>query len=135
MQIFEVYQGIIALFSVTDEQKDAQAETVEPLDVERLTVARGIGNHQKLPAAGTVADGFHRRNVAEQVLAILLGDLFGFARNAAEDLDTGNDVVPVEPGLQRIFGTAEQNGAVALLGENAVEIVYPERDAAPGEED
>jgi len=134
MQIFEVYKGIIAVFSVPDEQKDVQTELVEPPDVKRFPVAGKIGHDEELAAAGTVADGFHLGKVTQEVLAVVLADLFGLAADASQDLDAGNYVVTVKPCLEGILGTTEQNGTVTLLGKDAVEIVYPKRDAAPGEE-
>ena len=89
---------------------------------------------QELAAARAVADGFHVRKGPEQVLAVLFGKLFGFATHAAENLNAGNHVVAIEPVIERIFATAEQNGAVALFRKDTVEIVYPECDAAPGKE-
>ena len=135
MQIFEVYKGIIAVFSVPDEQKHVQTELVEPPDVERFPVAGEIRDDEEFTAAGTVADGFHLGKVTQEVFAVVLADLFGLAADTAQDFDAGNYVVTVKPCLEGIFGTTEQNGTVTLLGEDTVEIVYPERDAAPGEED
>jgi hypothetical protein len=134
MQIFEVYKGIIAVFSVPDEQKYVQSEPIEPPDVERFPVAGEIRDDKEFAAAGTVADGFHLGKVSQEVFAVFLADLFGFAADASQDFDAGNDVVAIEPSLEGIFGAAEQNGTVALLGENAVEIVYPECNATPGKE-
>ena len=134
MQIFKVYEGKIAVFPVPDEQIDPQTEAIEPIDVKILAIARKIGHHQELTAAGTVADGFHLGKVTQEVLAVVLADLFGLAADASQDLDAGNYVVTVKPCLEGILGTTKQNGTVTLLGKDAVEIVYPKRDAAPGEE-
>ena len=133
LQIFEVYEGKIAVFPVPDEQIDPQTEAIEPIDVEILAIARKIGHHQELAAAGTVADGLHVRKPAQEVLAVLLAQLFGFAAHAAENLDAGNHVVAVEPVAEGILAAAEQNGTVALFREDAVEIVYPECNATPSQ--
>ena len=68
------------------------------------------------------------------MLAVLFGELFGLAAHATENLDAGDDVVAVEPVVEGILATAEQNRTVTLLRENAVEIVYPKCDTAPGKE-
>ena len=67
------------------------------------------------------------------MLAVLFGELFGFAAHAAENLDAGDDVVAVEPVVEGIFAATEQNGAVAFFRKDTVEIVYPECNAAPGQ--
>lgn len=133
-KIFKVYEGKIAIFPVSDEQIDPEAKAIQPVNVEILTIAREIGHHQKFAAARAVADGFHVRKGPEQVLAVFFGKFFGFAAHAAENFNPRNDVVAVEPVVEGIFATAEQYGAVTLLGKDAVEIVYPKRDAAPSEE-
>ena len=134
MQIFEVYKGIIAVFSVPDEQKDVQTELIEPPDIERFPVPGEIRDDKEFTAAGSVTNGFHLGKVSQEVLAVVLANLLGFAADAPQDFDAGNDVVAIEPCLEGILGAAEQNGTVALLGEDAVEIVYPECDATPSKE-
>ena len=133
LQIFEVYEGKIAVFPVPDEQIDLQTELVEPIDVEILAITGEIGHHEEFAAARTVADGLHVRKRPQEVLAVLFADLFGFTAHAAENFDSWNHVVAVEPVGKRILAAAEQNGTVALFREDAVEIVYPECNAAPSQ--
>ena len=133
MQIFEVYKGIIAVFSVPDEQKDVQTELIEPPDIERFPVSGEIRDDEEFAATGTVTDGFHLGKVSQEVFAVVLADLFGFAADASQDFDARNDVVAIEPCLEGILGAAEQNGTVTLLGKDAVEIVYPECNATPSQ--
>ena len=68
------------------------------------------------------------------MLAVLFADIFGFVTHATEDFDSRDDVVAIEPVVEGIFATAQQDGAVALFRKDAVEIVYPECNAAPGKE-
>ena len=97
MQIFEVYEGKIAVFAVSDEQIDPQTEFIEPIYVKILAITREIGHDQELAATRTIANAFHVRKGPEQVLAVLFGELFGLPAHAAENLDAGNHVVTVEP--------------------------------------
>lgn len=97
MQIFEVYEGKIAVFAVSDEQIDPQTEFIEPIYVKIFAITGEIGHYQEFAAARTVADAFHVGKGPEQVLAVLFGELFGFPAHAAENLDTGNHVVTIEP--------------------------------------
>ena len=132
-KIFEVYEGKIAVFAVSDEQIYPQAELIEPIYVKILAITREIGHDQEFAATRAVADAFHVRKRPEQVLAVLFGELFGFPAHAAENLDAGNHVVAIEPVVEGIFATTQQDGAVALFRKDAVEIVYPECNAAPGQ--
>ena len=134
MQIFEVYEGKIAIFAVSDEQIDPQAKLIEPIYVKIFAITGEIGHYQEFAAARAVADAFHVGKRPEQVLAVLFGELFGLPAHAAENLDAGDDVVAIEPVVQGIFATAEQNRTVTFFGKDAVEIVYPKCDTAPGKE-
>ncbi len=120
MQIFEVNEGKIAVFSVSDEQIDPQTEAIEPIDVKILAITREIRDHQEFAAARTVADTFHLRKVAQEVLAVLFGKVFGLATHAAENLDTGNHVIAVEPVGKRVLTTTKQNRTGTLFVKNAV---------------
>ena len=132
-QIFEVYEGKIAVFAVSYEQKHLQAQFFEPFHVEILAITRKIRDDQEFAAAGTVADGFHIRKRPQEVLSVFFANLVGFAAHATKNFDSRNHVVAIEPGRQGIFAAAKQDGTVALLGEYAVKIVYPKCDAAPSE--
>ena len=68
------------------------------------------------------------------MLAVFFTQLFGFRAHAAKDFDPRDDVVAVEPVVEGIFAATQQDGTVAFFGKNAVEIIYPERNAAPSEE-
>ena len=130
MQIFEVYKGIIALFSVSNQQKHAQTETIEPFDIEIFAVTGEIGYHQKFAAAGAVTDRFHFGKGSQKVLAVFFADFFRFRTHATQDFDSGNHIVAIEPVAERIFTATEQNGTMAFLRKNTVEIVYPKCNAA-----
>ena len=68
------------------------------------------------------------------MLAVLFGELFGFRTHAAENFNARDHVVAIEPVIEGIFTTAEQDGTVAFFCKDTVEIVYPERNAAPSKE-
>ena len=116
MQIFEVYEGKIAVFPVPDEQIDPQTEAIEPIDVKILAITRKVRNHQEFAAARTVADAFHLRKVTQEVLAVLLTQLFGLATHASENLDAGNHVLAVKPVGKRILAATEQNRTMTFFG-------------------
>lgn len=97
MQVFQVYQGIIAIFSVANQQKYPEAKAIEPFDVKRLPVSRKIGNDQEFPAAGPVANGLHLGNIPQQVLTVFFGNHFWLGTHTAKNFDAGNHVVTVEP--------------------------------------
>jgi len=132
-KIFKVYEGKIAIFAISNQQIDAHSQFIEPVDVEIFAITGKIRNNEKLAAAGAVADVFHLRKRAQQVLAVFFTQVLGLGTHAAEDFDPRDDVVAVEPGRQGIFAAAKQDGAVAFFREDTVEIVYPERDTAPSE--
>ena len=67
------------------------------------------------------------------MLAVFITQVLGFAAHAAENFNPRDDVVAVEPVVEGIFAATEQNGAVAFFRKDAVEIVYPERNTAPGQ--
>ena len=58
-KIFEVYEGKIAVFAISNEQIHAHAELIEPVDVEIFAITRKIRDNQEFPAARPVADGIH----------------------------------------------------------------------------
>ena len=58
-KIFKVYEGKIAVFPVSYEQKHTHSELVEPVDVEILAITGEIGDYEQLAAACAVADIFH----------------------------------------------------------------------------
>ena len=133
MQIFEVYEGKIAIFPVSDEQIDLQTEFIEPIHVKILAITRKIRHYQELAAPGTGTDGFHVGKGAKEVFAVFLADFFGFPAHATQNFNAGNHVVAVKPGSQGIFAATEQNGTVTFFGKDAIEIVYPKCDTAPCE--
>ena len=63
MQVFQVYQGKIAVFSVSNEQIDRQFKLFEPIDVKIFAISRKIRHDQEFTAPGTIANGFHVPNV------------------------------------------------------------------------
>ena len=68
------------------------------------------------------------------MFAVFDTDVLRFGAHAAKDFYSRDHVIAVEPVVEGIFATAKQNGAVAFFRKDAVEIIYPERDAAPSEE-
>ena len=60
-QIFEVYEGKIAVFAISDEQIHAHAQFIKPIDVEFFAITREIRDHQELATDRAVANGLHVR--------------------------------------------------------------------------
>ena len=132
-KIFKVYKGKIAIFAISNKQIHTHSQFIEPVDVEFLAITREIRDHQKLTATRAIADGLHVRKRSKEMLAVLFGELFGFAAHAAENLDAGDDVVAIEPVIEGIFAATQQDGTVALFRKDTVEIVYPECNATPSQ--
>ena len=67
------------------------------------------------------------------MLAVLLAQVFRFPAHAAENFNSGDDVVAVEPVVEGIFAATKQDGTMTFFCKNTVEVIYPECNAAPGQ--
>jgi len=133
-KIFQVYEGKIAVFAISDEQIHAHAQFIKPIDVEFFAITREIRDHQELATARAIANGLHVRKRAKEMLAVFFAQIFRFRTHATENFNTRDHVVAIEPVIEGVFAATQQNGAVALFRKDAVEIVYPERNTAPSKE-
>ena len=84
-KIFQVYEGKIAVFAISDEQIHAHAQFIKPIDVEFFAITREIRDHQELAAARAVANGLHVRKRSKEMLAVFFAQHFGFRAHDLRD--------------------------------------------------
>ena len=68
------------------------------------------------------------------MLAVFFTQVLGLGTHATENFNPRDDVVAIEPVVEGIFAATKQDGTMAFFRKDAVEIVYPERYAAPRKE-